>query len=271
MGDELDWVPPGVNTSRANVARVYDYLLGGTHNFPADREVGQKIIAVEPNSRPIGQANREFLRRAVRYLAGRGIGQFLDIGSGIPTQGNTHEVAQAARADARVAYVDMDPVAIAHSRALLAGRRGAAIFDADLHEPRRILADPDIGALIDFTQPVGLLLVAVLHFIRDEQDPWRIVATLREALVPGSYLVVSHGTDEGRPAVAHAAEQVYRRQVALPLSMRPRADILRFFDGFELLAPGLVEIPRWQPGSPAPLPGDPSRFWGGLAGVALLS
>ena len=269
MTDDQSWVPPGIDTTRANVARIYDYLLGGTHNFLADQDVGRMIIAVEPNSRAIGQANRAFLGRAVRCLAAAGIRQFLDIGSGIPTQGNVHEVAQQAAPDARIVYADIDPVAIAHSRAILAGNRNAAVIEADLREPGKILAAEDTRRLIDFSQPVGLMLLAVLHFIGDGDDPWQLVATLRDALAPGSYLVISHGTDEGRPEVAKAAEKVYQRGVSANIHMRPRADILRFFTGFDLLEPGLVEIPYWRPDEAADVSAGPARFWGGLVGVGI--
>jgi hypothetical protein len=265
---EPSWVPPGVDTKRANVARVYDYLLGGSHNFLADQDVGRAIVAIEPNARAIGRANRDFLGRAVRYLAATGIRQFLDIGSGIPTEGNVHEVAQQADPSARVAYVDIDSVAIAHSKAILRGNPNASIIDADLRQPEKVLSHPTTQDLLDFSQPVGLLLVAVLHFIADAEDPWRVVATLRDALPAGSYLVLCHGTDEGKPTVAQAAEKVYNRGVATELRMRSRPEIMRFFDGFDLVDPGLVPIPLWRPDSSAELPDDPGTFWGGLVGVA---
>jgi hypothetical protein len=264
---EPDWVPAGVDTNRANVARVYDYLVGGTHNFLADQDVGRAIIAVEPNARAIGQANRGFLGRAVRFLAAAGIRQFIDVGSGIPTAGNVHEVAQQAAPDARVVYADIDPVAIAHSKAILAGNPRATVIEADLRAPETVLARVADTGLIDFTQPVALLLIAVVHFVQDEEDPWRIVGGLMDALAPGSYLAVTHGTLEGKPDVAHAAEKVYQRAVAADLRMRPRADILRLFDGLELIEPGLVAMPQWQPESPADRPEDRGKYWGGLAGV----
>ena len=267
MAGEPGPVPPGVDIKRANTARVYDYWLGGSHNFLADQDVARAIAAVAPNARAIALAGRAFLGRAVRFLAEAGIRQFLDIGSGIPTQGNVHEVAQQADAGARVAYVDIDPVAIAHSKVILAGNQNAAIIDADLREPEKILAHQAIEDLIDFSQPAGLLLVAVLHFIADAEDPWRIVATLRDALAPGSYLVLGHGTGEGEPAVAQAVEKVYNRGVSTNLHIRSRAEILRFFDGFDLVDPGLVYIPQWRPDSPADVPGDPGSF-GNLVGVA---
>ena len=269
MADDQSWVPPGIDTTRANVARIYDYLLGGTHNFLADQDVGRTIIAVEPNSRAIGQANRAFLGRAVRTLTTAGIRQFLDIGSGIPTQGNVHQVAQQAAPDARVVYADIDPVAIAHSKAILAGNDNATVIEADLRKPGKVLAHEGTRRLIDFSKPVGLILVAVLHFIGDSDNPWQLVATLRDALAPGSYLVISHGTEEGRPDVAKAAEKVYQRGVSANIHMRPRADILRFFAGFDLLEPGLVEIPYWRPDSSADPSSDSTKFWGGLVGVGI--
>jgi hypothetical protein len=267
MADEPNWVPPGVDTKRANAARVYDYLLGGSHNFLADQDVGRALAAVDPSVRVIARANRAFLGRAVRFLASAGIGQFLDIGSGIPTQGNVHEVAQRADPAARVAYVEVDPVAIAHSNAILTGNQNAAIIDADLCEPEKILTHDVTSRLIDFGEPAGLLLVSVLPFISDAGDPWRIVATLRDALAPGSYLVLCHATDEGKPAVAQAAEKMFNRSVSTQAHVRSRTEILRFFDGFDLVDPGLVNLPLWRPDWPADVPGDPSKFWC-LAAVA---
>jgi SAM-dependent methyltransferase len=266
MAGEPDWVPPEVDTKRANVARVYDYWLGGSHNFLPDQDLGRAIAAVEPNARAIARANRAFLGRAVRVLADAGIRQFLDIGSGIPTEGNVHEVAQHAAPGTHVVYADIDAVAVAHSKAILAGNADAAIIEADLREPEKIIAHHTVGPLIDFSQPTAVLLVAVLHFIADAEDPWRIVATLRDALAPGSYLVLCHGTDESKPAVAHAFEKVYNRSVTAQGHIRSRAKILRFFDGFDLVDPGLVFMPQWRPDSPADVPADPSQFWG-LAGV----
>jgi SAM-dependent methyltransferase len=266
VAGEPNWIPPGVDAQRANVARVYDYWLGGSHNFLADQDLGRAIAAVEPNVRAIARANRAFVGRAVRYLAAAGVRQFLDIGSGIPTQGNVHEVAQQADPGARVAYVDTDPVVIAHSKAILAGNENATIIDADLRDPEKILGHPAAERLIDFGQPVGLLIVAILHFIGDAEDPWRLVATLRDALAPGSYLVLSHATNESKPTVAQAAEKVYNSSVATHVQLRSQAEIRRFFDGFDLIDPGLVYIPLWRPDSSADVPSDPTQFWG-LVGV----
>jgi SAM-dependent methyltransferase len=258
---EPDWVPPGVDTKRANPARVYDYLLGGTHNFLADQDAARAILAVEPNTRPGVRANRAFLGRAVRFLASQGIHQFLDIGSGIPTEGNVHEIAQQAALGARVAYVDVDPVAVAHALAMLDRNADTGIIEADLREPRQILADHEVRRLVDLARPAGLLLGMVLHFVSDAEDPWRIVATLRDALAPGSYLVLAHLTNESRPTVARATETVYNRSVSTDIHMRSRAQILRFFDGFDLVDPGLVYLPEWRPESPTDVPDDPSQFW----------
>jgi SAM-dependent methyltransferase len=263
MEDRPDWVPAGVDTRRANIARVYDYLLGGRHNFLADQDAARALAAVEPRVRAFARANREFLGAAVRYVCEAGIRQFLDIGSGIPTGGNVHEIAQEAGPGSRVAYADIDPVAVAHSTALLAGRADTVVIQADLREPGRILGDPAVRRLIDLTQPVGLLLVSVLPFIADAEDPWQAVAALRDALAPGSYLVVCHGTYEDRPAVTQALDKVYKGSVQASGGARSRADILRFFDGLDLVDPGLVYVGQWRPG---PHPDAADHRWG-LAGV----
>jgi SAM-dependent methyltransferase len=266
VADNPGWVPPGVDTRRANPARVYDYWLGGTHNFLADQDLGRSIAAVEPNVRAIARANRAFLGRAVRFLAAAGIRQFLDIGSGIPTQGNVHEVAQQADLGARVVYADIDPVAIAHSKAILAANPNAAAIDGDVRDPDQVLGHSVTQRLIDLTQPTGLLLVAVLHFINDVDDPAGCVAALRDRLAPGSYLVLAHATNESRPVVTEAAEKVYRSRVPSDGRTRSRAEIMALFGGFDLVEPGLVYLPQWRPDSPADVPDDPSRFWF-LAGV----
>lgn len=264
---ERGWVPPEVDIKRANIARVYDYLLGGSHNFLADQDIGRAIAAVEPNVRVIARANRDFLGRAVRFLAASGIDQFLDIGSGIPTQGNVHEVAQQANAAARVVYADIDPVAVAHSKAILAGNENAAIIDADVRDPEKLLEHPTVRGLIDFGRPVGLLLVALLHCLSDADDPWRIAAAFRDKLAPGSYLVLSHATNESNPGVAQSTEIIYRRSVPAEGRTRSRAEILRFFDDFDLIDPGLVYAPTWRPDPTTDVPEDPSKFWV-LVGIA---
>jgi hypothetical protein len=270
MTVEPGWVPPEIDTTRANIARVYDYWLGGSHNFRADQDAARTMIAIDPNIRTIMRANRAFLGRAVRYLAGEaGIRQFLDIGSGIPTEQNVHQVAQAAAPGSRVVYVDNDEVAVAHSRLMLEDNPDAAVIQADLREPAKILADPETQLLIDFTQPVALLLVAVLHFVPDEARPDRILATLRDAVVPGSYLVICHSCRDAKPDTADSATTLYNSRVAAQLSVRTRDQIAALFDGFTLIEPGLVWIPEWRPDSPADVPENPEQFWA-LVGVGRL-
>ncbi|MFF9391440.1 SAM-dependent methyltransferase [Streptomyces griseoluteus] len=245
------WAPRSIDISVPSVSRMYDYYLGGSHNFEVDREAARKAMEFLPGLPKIMQANRAFLRRAVRFAAEQGIDQYLDVGSGIPTFGNVHEIAQAARPGARVVYVDHDPVAVAHSQAVLAGNKDAGVVAADLRKPREILTSPEVARLIDLDRPVALLLVAVLHFLEDADEPHRAVAELRAALPPGSLLILTHASYEGIPLPEERAEgavDVYR-DIRNPLVMRPRDEIARFFDGFELLDPGLVHLPDWRPES----------------------
>jgi S-adenosyl methyltransferase len=267
MTVEPGWLPPEIDTGKANIARVYDYWLGGTSNFLADQDAARALLALEPNARGVARANRAFLGRAVRYLAGpAGIRQFLDIGSGIPTAGNVHEVAQQTAPGSHVVYADVDQAVVAHSKLLLKDQPGATVIHADLRQPEKILSDPTVQAMIDFRQPVALLLVAVLHFVADDEDPWQIVSTLREALPPGSHLVVCHACRDSRPELAAPTERAYEGRVRAHVAIRPHEQIQRFFDGFEILDPGLVYLPLWRPDSLTDIPQDPSKFWG-LAGV----
>jgi hypothetical protein len=259
------WREAGVNPSAPNIARVYDYWLGGTHNFVADRELAERMATLDPWIPVSCRANRAFLGRAVRFLAAQGVRQFLDIGSGLPTGQNVHEVAQQAAPQSRVIYADTDPVAVVEGRKLLAGNDRAAAIQADLREPGAILSHPEVGRLIDFTEPVGLILVAVLHFILDSGNPHGIAAQLRDAAAPGSSLVVSHATNQDNPKLATAAESIYNRRAA-DGQARSRAEILSFFGDWELADPGLVYAPLWRPDSPEDVPADPERFWF-LAGV----
>ena len=265
-----DWTTR-INTGVPNAARIYDYFLGGKDNFPADREVGDQVLDIAPVAREVVEDNRAFLRRAVRTLAGEaGVRQFIDLGSGLPTQGNVHEIAQAVAPDARVVYVDNDAMVVTHSRALLAGDNTAAI-QADLREPEAVLSHPELRELLDFDQPVALLLMAILHFVPDDQDPFGIVARFRDALPAGSYLALSHGTRDipRRPdltpeAMAEMGAKVERlyQLPATSLVTRTRAEIERFFDGFDLLDPGVVEIQLWRPDDGEDsLPGG---FYGGV-------
>jgi SAM-dependent methyltransferase len=268
MTVEPGWVPSGIDTTKANVARVYDYWLGGDHNFQADRDLARTIIALDPHIRTTMRANRAFLGRVVRFLAGQvGIRQFLDIGSGIPTENAVHQVAQETAPGSRVVYVDNDEVAVAHSRLLLEGNPDAAVIQGDLREPAKILADPGTQLLLDFTQPVAVFVSAVMHFIPDSDQPADIIATLRDALAPGSYLVICHACRDEQPSLATSFETVYNNRVTAQLNMRSRDEITRLCDGFTLLEPGLVWIPQWRPDSPEDVPQDPSKYWA-LVGVA---
>jgi hypothetical protein len=229
---------------------MYDYYLGGIHNFPADQEAARAVIERSPLIRTIARYNRAYLGRAVSHLASLGVRQYLDLGSGIPTEGNVHEVAQAQIPDARVVYVDIDPEAVSESLELLAGNPYATAIRADVREPQAILDNPQVRKVIDFSQPVGLLMVAVLHFVEDNEEAWGIVGKLRSALAPGSYLVLAHATVDDLvfdPQLLKRTQDVYRRQTSTPLTPRTKSDVIRFFDGFELIEPGLTWLNQWRP------------------------
>ena len=252
----------------ATAARIYDYLLGGTHNFPADRDAVHALVQAAPLVPAIARANRAFLRRAVRFLADAGVRQFLDVGSGIPTAGNVHEVA-AAVPDARVVYVDIDPVAVAESLEILDGNQRATALRGDLQDPEPILDHPDVRRLISFDEPVGLLIVSVLHFVPDDTRAQDAVGLFRKALAPGSYLALSHGVaelDDLPPGDAEAAMDVFKARTATPLGTRSPDDIKRFFGDFEFVEPGLVRTPLWRPA-----PDDPTDFADNLRGCNVVA
>jgi len=236
-----------IDTSVAHLARVYDYWLGGKDNFPADREAGERVIEIVPSVIDGARGNRAFMRRAVRFLAAEaGIRQFLDLGTGIPTSPNVHEVAQAVAPEARVVYVDNDPIVLVHARALLTSSPVGATdyIDADVHDPDAILEAA--AKTLDFTQPVGLLLAAIMHVVADTQEAHRIVARLLAAVPPGSYLVLSHlAKDVMADQIAVGVAGLRRLQVEL--TPRTAAEVTRFFDGLELVAPGVVQVHRWRP------------------------
>jgi hypothetical protein len=237
----------GLDTSVAHPARVYDYWLGGKDNFAADREAAERVLAVAPGLRFRVRANRAFLGRTTRYLAGEaGIRQFLDIGTGIPTGDNTHEVAQRAAPDARVVYVDNDPIVLLHAQALLRSTpQGATDYvQADLRDPGLILERA--AGLLDFGQPVAVMLLGVLHLISDDEDPWGIAARLMDAVPAGSYLTISHPAidiHKAQPTV----QKVYNENVSTPETLRTRDETARFFTGLELVEPGLVQVHQWRP------------------------
>jgi hypothetical protein len=250
--------PPEVDVSVAHPARMYDYYLGGTTHFAADREAAEEVLAVLPEGRDMAIANRAFLGRAVRFLAGHGISQFLDIGTGIPSPGSTSEVLRDIAHEARVVYVDNDPIVVAHARVLLTDGQRASVVHADLREPAELLAAPGIANVLDFGQPIAVLLVAVLHFIRDTEDPERIVGQLKDVLPAGSYLVISHGTQDLSPGRATAAVRGYDQATA-PFVLRSRAQVAGFFDGLRLVDPGVVQLPFWRPDGD--VGSDASKIW----------
>ncbi len=246
MTGQPSGLPAEIDTSTAHPARMYDYYLGGKDNYPADRRAAEQVLAAVPSAPAMARANRAFLHRAVRFLAAEaGIRQFVDIGTGLPTSPNVHQIAQAVTPNARVVYVDNDPIVHVHANALLAGEATSSIL-ADLRQPDAILDHPTLRRRIDLTQPVALLLVAILHFLCDDEDPAGIVARLRDRLADGSYLVLSHATADFNPQAAAAAARAYD-QAAAPMVLRSHAEIERLFDGFELVDPGLVQVSRWRP------------------------
>jgi S-adenosyl methyltransferase len=237
------------DTSVPHPARRYNYWLGGKDNFAADRESGDAVAAAFPTVRIAAVENRRFLRRAVTFLAKEaGIRQFLDIGTGIPTANNTHEVAQSVDPASRIVYVDNDPIVLAHARALLtSSAQGAtAYLDADLRDPDKILSDPDLHATLDLSQPVGLILVAILHFVIDEHDPYGVVARLVDALPSGSYLAMTHATYDFMPPATAAELDATNAARNVVFRARSRSEFSRFFDGLTLVTPGIVDVTEWR-------------------------
>jgi O-methyltransferase involved in polyketide biosynthesis len=261
-------VPGDIDATRPNVARIYDYLLGGKDNFTVDREAAKRLLEASPDMAGIVRDNRSFIGRVVRYLAGEaGIRQFIDLGGGLPTQTNVHEMAQQVVPDARVVYVDIDPVVWSHGQALLAHGDQVAMVRADLREPEMVMRHPDVLALLDLAQPVAVVCAAVLHFVADEDDPYRIIAGYRDHMAPGSYLAISHGTtgsaEEDPDDVVGGVTSVYR-QASAQLHVRSLAGIEGFFDGFDLIEPGVVWINEWRPDPGIPPAGQPRSLRGGV-------
>jgi hypothetical protein len=263
--DRPSWVAEDVDLDRPSVARVYDFFLGGSHNFTVDRDMAAQLLTVAPDAADVMRANRAFLRRAVRFMIEAGITQFLDLGSGIPTVGNVHEIAQRANPASRVVYVDIDPVAVAHSRAMLAGHTSTAIVRGDVRDPKPILASPEVDRLIDLSQPVGLLIVSVLHFLPDSDQPQEAVAQFRDTMPTGSYLAISHAARDARPEAEAPVNQMYLR-TGSQTTARSAAEITEFFGEFALVDPGLVFLPAWRPDSPDDV-GENSQRFVALAGV----
>jgi len=265
--DEQDrhdrWKALGIRTDTPHPARVYDYLLGGKDNFAADREAAEMSLKISPEILHSARANRKFLVRAVRFLRDNGIRQFLDVGTGLPTSPNTYEVAQAGHPDARVVYVDNDPVVFLHAESLMADNQTTTVVRADLRNVEEVLAEA--GKLLDFTKPAGLLFVACLHNVPDHDDPAGIVARYLTALAPGSYLVISHVTDEFDPDRMHAITAEYAKRGTVFVG-RSRQAIQHMFNSMELIDPGVVRSSYWRPESDQPdYNGD--QVWG-YSGVA---
>ncbi|GAA2999691.1 SAM-dependent methyltransferase [Kitasatospora albolonga] len=277
MPDDIEWMKRGLEGPaiervdlRIDVphsARMYDYWLGGKTNFPPDRALGEAFEQAIPSIKVMARENRRFLGRAVRYLAGEaGIRQFLDIGTGIPTEGNTHEVAQATAPDSRVVYVDNDPIVLAHARALMdsSGSGRTAYIHADLMEPEKILADPVLTSTLDLDQPVGLTLVAVLMLVADADDPWAKARVLMDALAPGSYVAITHpGLDFDPAAMASIVKAAARGEMTLV--PRTRDQVARFFADWELVEPGVVPVMGWRPEGAEPADPGAAYYWSGIA------
>jgi S-adenosyl methyltransferase len=242
-----EWVPEGVDVTVPNVARAYDYVLGGYHNFAVDRELAELGEQHFPGMRHVMHANRAFLGRAVRWLVGAGIRQFLDIGSGIPTVGNVHEIAEKAAPEARVMYVDIDPVAVAHTRAILAGHQRVKVLQADLRHPIEIVDHPDVMELLDFSIPVAVVLSGVLHFISDADDPSRILAQLRDAIVADSYIALTNWTQVAEYAEGQEALRQMSNQTPTPVTLRSREQVAQLLTGLEIVEPGIVPAADWHP------------------------
>jgi len=248
-GIMADHVVPGkVDFGATNAARIFDYYLGGKDNYAADREAARRILAAAPDVPLAALENRQFLKRVIPFLIEeQGISQFVDIGSGLPTQGNVHQLVPQHDPDARIAYVDNDAVVVEHGKSLLHGPPAVTIVCGDLREPERILSHPGLGALVDFSHPVALLMTLVLHLIPPGDSPYEAVATFRDALSPGSFLVLSHATGDGREPEALTEISGRHDTDSARLIMRSRAEIARFFDGFELVDPGIVFLSQWAP------------------------
>jgi hypothetical protein len=251
-----------IDTTVPHIARIYDFWLGGKDNFEADREAGRRAAEASPGTYEGVRGNRAFLARSVRYLAGEcGITQFLDIGTGIPSANNTHEVAHAVAPGSRVVYVDNDPIVLAHARALLTGVDGeTAYLDADIRDTATVVEAA--ARILDVSRPVGVMMIAVLHCLTDEDDPWAVVSKVLAAMPAGSYLALTHPASDFPPAGAAMAR--LNQMMPQKITFRPREQVLTFFDGLELVEPGLVRVPEWRPDSPADT-ANPATVWGGVA------
>ncbi len=243
------WVSEDAQLDKPSPARMYDYLLGGYHNFAIDRGAAEQLIAINPDAPLVMQSYRAFLRRVVKFLVEQGIDQFLDIGSVTPTAGSTHEVVQKLNPAARVAYADIDPDTVRHSEAILRDNPNAVAIQADVRQPELLLSDPKVTDLLDLSKPTAVL-IALLHYITDDERAYRLVRVLRDGLSPGSYMAISHGSHEDAPPAVTARLEALYAKATTPVKLRSRAEIAAFFDGLELIEPGLVYVPLWRPEGP---------------------
>jgi O-methyltransferase involved in polyketide biosynthesis len=258
MSSVSDRLPPEIDADRPNAARIYDYFLGGAHNFAADRAAANALLRAAPDAPLVGQSNRAFLQRAVRHCVQQGITQFLDLGSGIPTVGNVHEIAHQLDPACRVVYVDNDPVSVGTTLQILHGVPNAVMVDADMRNVGAVLGDPQTRQMLDFAKPIALMMVAVLHYVSPGDDVDAIVQRYTAALAPGSLLVVSHTTWDPRPEVAAAVKKVFD-ETATPVTHRSREEIEALFSGLELVEPGVVWTPQWHPSGELDPEGHPER------------
>ncbi|WP_020671032.1 SAM-dependent methyltransferase [Amycolatopsis nigrescens] len=269
MTQQQDWVPPGIDTTTPSSARTYDCLLGGAHNFQADREAAVQAEKIMPGIRDVARLNRAFLGRVVRSMMAEGVRQFLDIGSGIPTVNNVHQVAERIDPECRVVYVDRDPIAVAHSRLILAANERAAIVHADFHDPDEIFASPEARRLLDLDEPVGVLMVALLHWIPDGDRPTELLAEYRRRVPVGSYLAISHLSSDQRAERIDSAVGMFNRAKGRDqATTRTYDEVEAMFGDFELIEPGLVGCALWRPGGPGDISDDPdanAQIYGGVA------
>jgi S-adenosyl methyltransferase len=264
---QSNWVPDEVLLDRPNVARMWDFFLGGGHNFAIDREAAEQAIKLYPDLPMVAQVTRGFLGRAVRYLLSQGVDQFLDVGAGIPTANSVHEIAQRVVPTARVAYIDIDPVAVAHSQAILQRVENTVAIRADARQPEEIISHPEVRRVLDFSRPIGVLAIAMLHFVPEDEEALRIVRVLRDGVVPGSHIAMTHATaDAVERARADQGEQLYQRTSA-QLHFRTHDQVLGLLEGLELVDPGVVFIPRWRPETDHDLMLDQAERSANYAGI----
>ncbi|WP_436502045.1 SAM-dependent methyltransferase [Actinokineospora sp. HUAS TT18] len=268
MSQWQGWVPSSVDVTVPSIARAYDYLLGGGHNFEADRELSRKAEQMLVGLRQLVRMNRAFLGRAVRHMMDQGVRQFLDIGAGIPTVGSLHQVAHSIDPACRVVYVDRDPVAVAHSELMLAGEDRVAIVAADIRDPEGIFGSPEARRLLDLDEPVGVLMLFMLHWVPDEWDPIGLLARYRDRLAPGSMMAITHASDDHKKAeINEVAGLVERSKSRDQVQLRSHAEIEALFAGYDMVEPGLVGCGLWRPEGPADIAGEAdmnSQFYAGV-------